>query len=244
MKFADNRAMKPVDLVRYIVWYATQVGIKLTTNRLVKFIYLADLYNARIKKGETITGFRWRFVHYGPYCSGAWESIEQAAQADFVCKETMDSKFALEKDYCLFSCDDPEAESLEDSIHIGVLSQLQSAIKKYGDDTPQLLDFVYFETEPMEGVKKGDVLDFSKARLPEPADRIKLKKIPADKIKLAREKVKLLGAQFKSDRENLAREEQENEKHKTESYYKFVKLLDGEPLESGLKGTAKINIDR
>ena len=139
--------MKPVDLVRYIAWYATQVGIKLTTNRLVKFIYLADLFHARIKKGETITGFRWQFVYYGPYCTEAWESIERAAQAGFVCKETLDSKFSLDKDYSLFSCNDPEAENLEDSIHIGVLSQLQSTIKKYGDDTPQLFDYVYFETE-------------------------------------------------------------------------------------------------
>ncbi len=236
--------MKPVDLVRYIAWYATQIGIKLTTNRLVKFIYLADLYHARIKKGETITGFGWQFVYYGPYCSEAWESIEHAAQAGFVCEETFDSKFSLDKDYSLFSCDDPEAENFEDSIHIGVLSQLQSAIKKYGDDTPQLLDYVYFETEPMEGVKKGDVLDFSKARLPKTAGIIQLKKIPDNKIKLAREKIKLLGAQFKSDREKLAKEDRENDKYKTEAYYKFVKLLDGDPLEAGLTGTAKIEIDR
>jgi hypothetical protein len=236
--------MKPVALVRYIAWYATQNGIKLTTNRLVKFIYLADLYHARINEGRTITGFPWKFVHYGPYCAEAWESIESAAQAGFVCKETFDSKFSLEKDYSLFSSDDPEAEKLEDSIHIGVLSQLHSAIKKYGDDTPQLLDYVYFETEPMEGVKKGDVLDFSKARLPEPAGVIQLKKIPDDKIKLAREKIKLLGAQFESDREKLVKEDQKNDKYKTDSYYKFVKLLDGEPLESELTGTAKIKIDR
>ena len=235
--------MKPVDLVRYIAWYATQVGIKLTTNKLVKFIYLVDLYHARIKKGQTITGFPWKFVYYGPYCTEARQSIESAAQDGFVCREIFDSKFSLEKDYSLFSCDDPEAEKLEELIHLGVLSQLHSAIKKYGDDTPQLLDYIYFETEPMEGVKKGDVLDFSKAHMPDRVRTIQLKKIPDDKIKFAREKIKLLGAQFKSDREKLVKEDQENDKYKTESYYKFKKLLDGDPLEAGLTGTAKIKIE-
>ena len=235
--------MKPVDLVRYIAWYATQIGMKLTTNRLVKFIYLADLYHARIIKGQTITGFPWKFIYYGPYCTEAWETIESAAQTGFVCKESFDSKYSEEKTFNLFSCDDPEAEKLEDQIHIGVISQLHSAIKRFGDDTPQLLDYIYFETEPMEGAKKGDLLDFSKAHLPEPVKKIQLNKIPEDKIKLAKEKIKLLGRQYKSDREKLVKEDQENEKYKTDSYYKFIELMDDEALEAGLAGTAKIKIE-
>ena len=49
--------MQSTDLIKYIAWYATQQGIKLTTNRLVKFLYLADLYYARIKDGKQSRDF-------------------------------------------------------------------------------------------------------------------------------------------------------------------------------------------
>ncbi len=129
-------------------------------------------------------------------------------------------------------------------IHIGILSQLQSAIKRFGDDTPLLLDHVYFETEPMEAVKKGDLLDFSKTKMPEPLKTIQLRKIPEEKIKIAREKIKLIGKKLNMDRDKLIKDERNIEKYKDESYYRFIKLLDGEELEVGLKGTAKIKLLR
>lgn len=48
------------DLVRLIVWYASSRGEKLTTLRLVKFLYLADLYHARGGKGDRLNfdGFK------------------------------------------------------------------------------------------------------------------------------------------------------------------------------------------
>ena len=203
---------------------------------------MADLYQARSQKGKTITGFPWRFIYYGPYCSEAWECIEEASRAGFINKETFESGFDEEKEYSFFSCNDSEAEGIGEQIRIGPLSQLQVAIKKFGDDTPLLLDYVYFETEPMEDARKGDLLDFSRAKMHEPLKTVQLKKIPQDKIKLAREKIKLMGKQLKQDRDKLIKEEIKTEKYKDESYYKFIKILDGEELEVGLKGTAKIKM--
>jgi len=234
--------MNPTNLIRYLVWYATRQGINLTTNRLVKFLYLGDLYQARIKGGQTLTGFPWRFIYYGPYCREALQCIEEASETGLISKKTLDSKFSEDKGYNLFSCDDPDAEIIGEQIHIGILSQLQSAIKRFGDDTPLLLDYVYFETEPMENVKKGDLLDFSKAETPGPLKTIQLKKIPKEKISLAKERVKSLGIKLKEDRDKLIKDELNTEKYKDDSYYNFVKLLDGEELEVGLKGTAKIKI--
>ena len=64
------------DLIRYIVWYATENEMALTTIRLVKFLYLADLYYARVHRGKTLTGFPWAFVYYGPYCKQSMDAIE------------------------------------------------------------------------------------------------------------------------------------------------------------------------
>lgn len=236
------RRMQPTALIKYIVWYATQQDTKLTMNRLVKFLYLADLYYARIKNGQTITGFPWRFIYYGPYCSEVWSAIDKATEEGLICKETYESKFGDDKEYNLFWCRDDAAEELGNKIHVGVIGQLQKAIKEFGDDTPQLLDYVYFDTEPMKDAKKGNVLDFSKAGKLESIEKIQLKKLSPEKINQAREKIKKLSDGLNADRKRLLKSEQEARKYKDESYYKFLEFLDGEELEVGLKGTAKIKI--
>lgn len=234
--------MKTIDLIRYIVWYATENDIRLTTNRLVKFIYLADLYHARLKGGQTITGFPWRFIYYGPYCGEVMQSIDQAVHECLISKQTYDSYFGEDKEYNLFTCKDEDAEKVEESIHIGILGQIQKVIRTFGDDTPQLLDHVYFDTEPMADVKKGDLLDFSKAERPEPIQKVKLKKLSPEAIKLARQKIKQLSDEMDFNRERLIKDEKETKKYKDNAYYKFLEMLDGEELEVGLKGTAKIQM--
>jgi len=236
--------MKPIDLIKYIAWYATQQGIKLTTNRLVKFLYLTDLYYARIKDGKTITGFPWRFIYYGPYCREVWNTIEKAAADNLICKKTYASYFNDEKEYNIFLCHEDDAEEIGGQIHIGVIGYLQNAIKKFGDDTPQLLDYVYFDTEPMQDAKKGDLLDFSKAEKFKPVEKVQLKKLSPETIKKARKKIKKLSDSLNADRKKMIKSEQEAGKFKDESYYKFLKLLDGEELEVGLKGTAKIRVPK
>lgn len=234
--------MKVFDIIRYIVWYATENDIRLTTNRLVKFIYLADLYHARLKDGQTITGFPWRFIYFGPYCVEAMQCIDQMANAGLICKESYDSHFGFEKEYHLFSCKDEEVEKIEEILHIGVSGQIQQAIRHFGDDTPQLLDYVYFNTEPMADAKKGDILDFSKVRRPEPIKKITLKKLSPESVKMARHKIRQLSDKMNADRERLIKDEYETAKYKDDAYYQFIKMLEGDDLAVGLKGIAKIQI--
>ena len=234
--------MKTVDIIRYIVWYATENDIRLTTNRLVKFIYLADLYHARSKAGMTLTGFPWRFIYYGPYCKEAMQCIEQVVSEGLICKNTYDSYFGEEKEYNIFTCKDKDPERIEELIPLGVLGPIQKAICRLGDDTPQLLDYVYYDTEPMEDAKKGDLLDFSKALKPDPIKKVKLKKLSPEAIKLARQKIKKLSNEMNADSQRLIQDEQDTEKFKDDSYYQFIKMLDGDELAVGLKGTAKIQI--
>jgi hypothetical protein len=234
--------MNPHDIIRYIVWFATENDIRLTTNRLVKFIYLADLYYARLKGGKTLTGFPWKFIYYGPYCREAMQCIDQVVSDGLICKETYESYFGAEKEYYRFTCKNENAEKIKESIHIGVLAQIQKAIRELGDDTPQLLDYVYFDTEPMAGARKGDLLDFSKAEKSDPIKKAKLKKLSPETIKLARQKIKQLSDQMNADRERLIKDVQETVKYKDDAYYQFIEMLDGEELAVGLRGTAKIQI--
>src|SRR5208337_2926868 len=143
--------MKVSDLIRYIVWYATQRGMKLTTTRVVKFVYLADVFYARANGGAIFTGCPWRFIYYSPYCSEVMTELQSAVEANQIFEDRRESKFG-EKDYFLYTSSDNEAENIENEIPTSILSPLRQSIKLFGEDTQALLDCVYFETEPMEDV--------------------------------------------------------------------------------------------
>ena len=61
--------------VEWVVWFAQDRDTNLTPIRIVKFLYLLDLYHARTSDGRTLTGWPWRFVHYGPFCGEALDAI-------------------------------------------------------------------------------------------------------------------------------------------------------------------------
>jgi hypothetical protein len=44
----------PVKFVEWAVWYANERGANLTPIRIVKFLYLVDLYNARVSAGKEL----------------------------------------------------------------------------------------------------------------------------------------------------------------------------------------------
>ena len=238
----STRQMTPQELIKYITWYATSIGIRLTTVRLVKFVYLCDLYEARRTGGRTITGFPWAFVYYGPYCRDAWNSLQDAVKNGLIARQVYDSHFGDDKEYSLFSCRDESAEKLETKLHIAVSSQLQGAIKKYGEDTADLLDHVYFETEPMDGVKKGDLLDFSRAKKLDRPATIKLGEIPKQHIDSAREIVARIVERHKQGQAEISRCNEAQQKYVDDNYFRFCEMLDEEELETGLTGIAEIEI--
>lgn len=234
----DKRVL---DLIKYIVCYATDHDIRLSTVRLVKFLYLADLYHARWFGGETFTKFPWAFVYYGPYCREAMVGIDEAKLQGLIASQAYESKYD-DKDYAVFACHDDSYEDLRKYLPIAMISELQYRIKKYGDDTAQLLDYVYFETEPMLDVKKGDRLDFSRAnvqRLQLPMETIK---IPKNDIKQIKAHIKNLSDKLKTAKDNLVRDNRETEKWKDDLYLQTLHHLEEMDIPVGIEGTAKIRL--
>ncbi|MDQ1336706.1 MAG: hypothetical protein QG552_3656 [Thermodesulfobacteriota bacterium] len=74
-----------LNLIQYITWFATERGEVFSPIRLVKFLYLADLYHARRNDGATFTGWPWRFVHYGPFCRESLDAIRSAVDEGLIC---------------------------------------------------------------------------------------------------------------------------------------------------------------
>jgi hypothetical protein len=184
-----------VDYIQFITWYASQREEHLTAIRLVKFLYLLDLYYARENKGEIITGCSWRFVHYGPFCIEAMEAIKYATKEDLITAIPFKSKYDDEEHY-LYSFPFEEEPPVGKKLSIYVRSALENAIKKWADDTPGLLDHVYFETEPMLDVRKGDLLDFSLARIPEKTKPIQMTRIPKEQLETARKSISNLAHKY------------------------------------------------
>ena len=237
MPFANHEIL---NLIKYIVCYANEHDTKLTTLRLVKFIYLADVYNARHFGGQTITGFPWAFVHYGPYCREVMVSLDAAVTGGIIARNTYESKFG-DKDYALFSCHG-ESDKFKQGIPIAVLSELKEAIKRYGDDTARLLDYVYFDTEPMDGVRKGDLLDFAKVRPFQPIRPIESHKLSKNKVDKINEHLNRLVKKMDEGRKRLIADDHKTEKWKDEIYYNYLNHLEEDELPTSFQSIAEIKI--
>jgi hypothetical protein len=143
--------------------------------RLVKLLYLADIEWRKRHDGEPLANLTWRFLHFGPY---AVELAEPLGGPEMEIQETQGGK-----QFRRFTF------SEDDLSHTEVPEELSSIIgllvKRWGDaDLNSLLDYVYFDTEPMENATRGAILDFSKLAptttiAPPNFDEAKLKAIRA-----------------------------------------------------------------
>ena len=226
-----------LQLIQYIVCSATDKGMKLSPIRLVKFLYLVDLYWARENNGKTLTGWPWKFVHYGPFCNESLDAIEKAFKAELIQRSAYESKY-VDGDYFLYWCKEGK-EQIEERLPLYLVSPLNEAISKWGDDTYGLLDHVYFETEPMLDARKGNLLDFLKAKKPEVPKEIEMLKLSSKQLAKGKEIMERLKSRYK-------RGFQGAEVFKPvydETYRQGIKSLDEEDLVGELSGKSEILVD-
>ena len=221
------------ELVHYITWLASEREEMLSPIRLVKFLYLADLYHARRTQGKTLTGWQWKFVHYGPFCNEALQVVEAAVQAGMISALPYASSFDDEQHF-LYKAESEKEPEIALSLPVHVIAPLQGAIRKWAEDTYGLLDHVYFETEPMKDVKPGDVLDFRKAKEPEPVRELHMRRLSKAKISQGRA---LIARMRESQRECIVAEPAAV---CDDVYSKAIEFLDGEDLDLQIEGEARI----
>ncbi len=227
----------PVKLIQFIVCQTTEFEASLSPIRVVKFLYLADLYHARENKGKTLTGWPWKFVYFGPYCGESITALNEAVNDGLIDAKSFESKYD-EKDRFLYSCRSEKEPDIAKDLSLYVWSSLKEAIKKWADDTPGLLDHVYYDTEPMKDVKRGDLLDFSKAHLPIELPKLEMKKISKSKAEKAKQLISALREQYHASSYKLS--EEKVQMVRDGAYRKSLPLVDDEDLEEGLSGVAKI----
>lgn len=149
----------PEILIDLIYKYCRQQNLLLPQiTRLVKLMYLVELESYRQKR-ERLTDLEWRFHLYGPYPASFTNVLEEPEIEIFEWKAGKTSRQIVRD----------EEEFLGTSADFYLEAIVGRVVKDWGDaDLNQLLDYVYFETEPMQHAKRGDVLDFSTVGPPIP----------------------------------------------------------------------------
>jgi len=160
------------DLIRYITWEATRLTGALTKIRLIKFLYLADVYLFTLT-GRRATPYRWRFYHYGPWALDAQQDIEGSTHLGVIDAErrSRDDEVGEMTVYAARGT----RPAIEDALGFTFETQLGDAIRTWVQrPLNEFLDYVYFDTPPMRAARRGDYLRFDQetfAQEPEPAPR-------------------------------------------------------------------------
>ena len=220
---------------------AAERGSLLTKIRLVKFLYLLDLFWAQANRGQTFTGWPWAFVHYGPYCGESIAAITRADKYGFLAADKYESKYR-DEDYLLYKSgyrvEEAEDREVRSMLPMYVSSNLFSHVDRWCNDTYGLLDYVYFHTGPMSRARPGERLSFEKE---EKVDYTALQ--PVKLVPLGPEKKKLLRDvldKMKKERSLAAAEAPPSVSLYDDAYFAALAALKDEETPIGVSGTASV----
>jgi hypothetical protein len=147
--------MPPIStrVLRYIVDQIREQDAVPTRTKVAKLLYLVDVEYYR-RHGRLLTDLSWRFLHYGPY------AVELEPQ--FQSLDLKEEEIRTQKGHRAFTYRVHEPESLDDLLESSDIRLIDRITEKWAlESLYRLLDYVYFETEPMRDASRGELLDFS-----------------------------------------------------------------------------------
>jgi len=127
-----------------------------TKTKLLKYLYLFDL-EAFHRQGRTITGFDWVFHLYGPWAP-QYDRLYTDLVKGGVMRVTPGTRPDLDTEFISATRRVELQEVVDDT-------GLELAFRHIVDDWAdrrlgEMLDYVYFHTEPMLEARRGERLDF------------------------------------------------------------------------------------
>jgi len=118
--------------------------------KFVKLLYLLEWKYVQLNNSR-LTDLEWKFWHYGPYPMN-FESVLKEEGID-------PPKFQLEDDteFSYFS----KTPISDYNVSKPIMNLIENIIQDWGSqDTNKLLDYVYFQTDPMVNVRRGQEINF------------------------------------------------------------------------------------
>ena len=156
--------LKP--LIAYIVDQVGDQGGAIGRTALMKLVYLADIEHYR-RYGKQATNLQWRFHHYGPYSA----ELDQEVQAlgldidESVFSRAPGGRAVSGYHYRRVGDWREVARAFNSHYDAAAKRCVDRVVQQWGlDSLPTILDYVYFETEPMQDARRGEMLDFSKVQ--------------------------------------------------------------------------------
>ncbi len=192
--------MSNEELIKYIVYRSyLHDRNKLTTLKLVKFLYLADYLCVR-NKADRITEWEWLFWDFGPWSSSCYKAIQAAVLSAAISTTSHASSFSEDSEFFLFSPTDTDLSEIAIEVSrierkfpkLMVKIGLDSYINQFGQEhSSKLLDYVYMQTEPMQEASPREILSFETV-VTEVNQNTELTKLSKKRIKKGKDLVKKL----------------------------------------------------
>lgn len=184
------------ELLTAIVSYVTEHGGSVTKTKLLKLVYLFDVEFYRAHR-KTFTGFQWKYFHLGPWTRELDPLLETlVARGDItehvVERPDFDAKFLRSSEPVILR---KAFSDFKDEI------LLRTLLDTWGQSsTGEILDYVYFRTEPMENGVRNEPLDFSRIleQIPEAYKRPASDKTAREITKMRREFTENLAKRLQS----------------------------------------------
>ena len=87
--------------IDYIVSLAGLDGNRLTTTRMIKFLYLLEILYLKHDKTR-LTNWNWKFWDFGPYCDESYSALKEAKSANLIVADNYQHRFNENDEYTLF----------------------------------------------------------------------------------------------------------------------------------------------
>ncbi len=145
------------NLIAAIVSHVTAQGSFVTKTKLLKLLYLFDVEFYR-KHRQTFTGLNWKYYHLGPWTGEYGRILNELVDREELIRRP---GTRTEHDTEFYSTPKvvPIKEALSDFSDENIL---RGILNTWGDKTTgEILDYVYFQTEPIAQGKRNELLDFS-----------------------------------------------------------------------------------
>lgn len=185
-------------LITAIIFHIKKSGSYVTKTKLLKLLYLVDVEYYRLHR-KLLTEFNWKYYHLGPWTAEYDTVLESLIACDAIIK-TRNSNSESDTEF-YYTKKEIKLEDVFEDVKDELM--VKRILDIWGTKTTnEILDYVYFYTEPMIYGERNKALDFSK--IPEQKSIIYAKA----KSGKSQQEIKALRQEFKRKQEEKKQGEQ------------------------------------